>query len=314
VTSKRDAGVARARGLATRLVSRERVHELARLPGTGALLHDLVALGYPVGAPTEPLESPEAAIDAALSRGELRRLGILSRWVESWPELAAVLLLEHERRTLRAVLRGAACRDLRERIGVLARRQHPCAVALAAAYRRRGADPMALDLAASRALVERARRATRSADSRLRAWVAEEVDLENAWTLLLLGGGSGPAAAREAFLEGGARLIEQRFEKLARERDEAQRRAGLAKAFSGSPLARAFDDPTVPSSALEMRVLGERLAAQRRAARVDPLSSAPILAFSLALRAEVADLRRIHWGIVQGLSPDAIERELVAMS
>jgi vacuolar-type H+-ATPase subunit C/Vma6 len=194
------------------------------------------------------------------------------------------------------------------------RRGHPCGAALAAAYRRRGAEPFALDLAASRALVERARRAARRADAHLRTCLAEEVDLDNAWTLLFLGGRPDPAPAREAFLEGGKRLSRRRFDALARESEGAARRAGLARVFSRSALAGVFEDPDVPRSALEARALAARLAARRRSARSEPLGTAPIVAFGLALRAEVADLRRIHWGIVQGLSPEVIARELVAMS
>jgi vacuolar-type H+-ATPase subunit C/Vma6 len=337
-----DAGVARARGLAARLVPRERLHELLHLPGSGALAHELSGLGYPVDTAPEAPESLEAAIDRAISRGAARRLQVLSRWLGSRPEFSAVLFLEEERRALRALLRGtawdsarearrahavptpllperrldalAACPGPAEQIATLARWGHPCAAALAAAHRRHGVDPFALDVAASRALVERARSASRGADAQMRAWIGEEIDLENAWTLLLLGGSSDPAPAHEAFLPGGAQLGRARFERLAGERDDGERRAGLAKVFLAGALGRVFDDPAVPGSALETRALRARLAALRRAARLAPLGWAPILAFATALRAEVADLRRIHWGIVQAVSPDAIGRELVGMS
>ncbi len=73
-----------------------------------------------------------------------------------------------------------------------------------------------------------------------------------------------------------------------------------------------FDDPDVPLALLEARALRARIAAERRAARLDPIGPAPILEFLMRLRAERGDLRRINWGIAEGLPTMSIVGQLVA--
>jgi hypothetical protein len=46
-------------------------------------------------------------------------------------------------------------------------------------------------------------------------------------------------------------------------------------------------------------------------ARRDPLGSAPLLAFALALRAQTVDLQRVIWGVALGAPAALVARELV---
>jgi hypothetical protein len=134
--------------------------------------------------------------------------------------------------------------------------------------------------------------------------VADAIDLENAWGAVVGG--------VESFVEGGARLSRAQHAEIAGETSEDSRRRHLARVFRGTTLSVVFDDPLVPLPALEVRATAARIAAERRAARVDPIGAAPILEFVMRLRAERADLRRINWGIAQGLPSDTIVGGMVA--
>jgi hypothetical protein len=50
---------------------------------------------------------------------------------------------------------------------------------------------------------------------------------------------------------------------------------------------------------------------QRRAARLDPLGSAPFVLFLLRLQAQSTDLRRLAWGAALGAPADLLRSELV---
>ena len=79
-----------------------------------------------------------------------------------------------------------------------------------------------------------------------------------------------------------------------------------------SHLGRVFEDPDVPLALLEAHAVRVRIATERRAARFDPIGPSPILEFVMRLRAERADLRRINWGIAEGLPTESIVGQLVA--
>jgi hypothetical protein len=323
----------RARGLQNHLYSRHALERLARSAGSGVLASALQGAGYwPAPSPRGVSLSAAEAIDSSIEYGFARRLVVLASWLGSRREIFAAVFEDEERRALRIRLRrlvsggsragfdrpGAGLwalpRPLREQLervedlaGLLAalrRARSAYAQPIARALREQGEDLIALELALDRAFTSRARRGAARLGGRLLAWVADAIDLENAWGAVVGG--------VESFVEGGARLSRAQHAEIAGETSEDSRRRHLARVFRGTTLSVVFDDPLVPLPALEVRATAARIAAERRAARVDPIGAAPILEFVMRLRAERADLRRINWGIAQGLPSDTIVGGMVA--
>ena len=232
----------------------------------------------------------------------------------------------HERRALRLVVRDlladaptgpsrppvptwGIARELRRRLGTvsdidglvraLARARHPYAAPVAAAARALRDDPLAIERAIDRTHARRAVASARTLGGALGAWVAEGIDLENAWSALA-------GAGAEAFLDGGTRIGPSHYAAAAAETDVTTRRRRLARALEGGSLAGPFADTSLPVAQLETAARHARLRAMRRRARRDPLGAAPIVALVMQLDAERATLRSIGHGVAQGLPYDAI--------
>jgi vacuolar-type H+-ATPase subunit C/Vma6 len=314
---------ARARGLATHLVGATRLDALTRLPDLAALGRALREDGYPV----EQGAATPSALELALRRTAAARLRVIARWCGPRVATLSALFEDEDRRSLRAVLRGAVERapvELRlaglvptpalpERaLATLAALPTPAGVAALLTAWTNPYGPALLPLAAAaepdlfqieaalnRTFARRARRAARRTP-RLAAYVSETIDLENAVTALLLATQGQDVAPGDVFLPGGARIGAATFAAAAAARHTAAAGRLLAAAFAGSPLAAPFaqcgDDPT----GLEPAVLRARIHALAREARVDPLGPAPLLAYGLRLRAESMDLQRVVWGTALG--------------
>jgi len=180
-------------------------------------------------------------------------------------------------------------------VRVLQRAGSPYAGPLASVLRERGPDLVALETALDRTFAARARAAAQRGGRLLAGWVAEGIDLENSWGVLL--------GAPGGFLEGGRQLSSAQCDLIQREPDAVARRARLADVFAGGPLARLFGDEDAPPATLERRARDARAAACARAARIEPLGVLALLAVVLRLRDEAARLRRIGWAVAQGV-PD----------
>ena len=63
---------------------------------------------------------------------------------------------------------------------------------------------------------------------------------------------------------------------------------------------------------LETEVLRAQIAEQSRAARIMPEGAAPLISYTLELRAELLDLRRIIWGISLEAPGPLLEAGMVA--
>lgn len=319
-----DVGV-RARGLANHLLPQDMLRRLARSSGSGVLVGALQAAGY-WSAPSEggPALSTVETIDAAIEHEAMRRLGVLAGWMgERRDAFAGVFEYEDRRvirfwlrlltspeearstrrlapgawglpRRLRKELAGSA--TLKDLVREIRRAGSPYADPLEDALRE--VDPGSLECALDRAYAERSLHAAERHGDPLLAWVREGIDLENAWDALA-GGGS-------TFIEGGGHLSSGQHAMVTAEPSASRRRRLLGRVFARSALARVFDDPGIPTMALESHAQSERITHQRRAARIDPLGAAPILEFVMRLWAERAALRRINWGIAQGSPAEAI--------
>lgn len=327
---------ARARGLGTHLLSRAQLAALSDAPDLPALAARLRDLGLTVPETAEPTA---AELELAVRRRAAAALAILARWTARRAELVAVLFDEEDRRSVRALLRGAVERapaELRlagliptpalpERaLEELARAptsaavtalliawQHPYGPPLAARARSPQPDLYALELALARAAAARLSAVARRVGGFLAAYVHETLDLENALGAVALASVPAEVAPRDAFLAGGRTLSLETFERAVTTRDPAAAADRVAKAFGGSPMSTVFREHRDDMAVLEDAVLRARIAALEQLGRRDPLGPAPLLAYALALRAQTVDLHRVVWGVALGAPPALVARELV---
>ncbi|HYL56629.1 MAG TPA: V-type ATPase subunit [Gemmatimonadales bacterium] len=325
---------ARARGLATHLLARGDLDLLARTPDIATLGDALRGHGFPVA---EGERSPEA-LELALRRMAAARLRVLARWAGPRAHALNVLFEDEDRRSLRAVLRGAvqkasadtrmagliptaalperALRRLAEQssaaaiAALLTAWRNPYGSAILSLATTANPDLFSLELALNRTFAARAVGAARGTGL-LAAYVGETIDLENAYTALVLAVGGKDVVARDAFLAGGDRVSLGVFIEAAAAGDALVAARALSTAFSVSPLARAFQRFAADPGELEDAVLRIRIRELTHATRVDPLGPAPLLAYALRVRAEILDLRRIIWGVTLAAPPVALLQSLV---
>ena len=326
----------RARGLGTHLLGRGRLEPLARSLDLPTLAVELAAAGYPMAA----LEGAAAAADVELAvrRGAAARLRTLTRWTGSRTQVLAVVFEDEDRRSLRALVRGAIGgtprderlagqiptpslpeRALRElagldtvgRIaGLLVVWRNPYGVPLQPLGAERRPDPFELDLALAQTFARRALRASRRGGRELKAYVRRLIDVENLYGALLLAG-SDDADAERCYLEGGSVLDRATFLAAAAERDRAGAVDSLQEAFAETPIAEMLGRVGTDPSRLEAALLAAQLRVLRKRSRIAPLGPAPLLSYVLRLRAEVIDLQRIIWGVSLGAPPQMVAAELV---
>lgn len=322
---------ARARGLATRLLGRRRIVELAEAADLASLC-DRLAAYHRASADRSDADELERGVEKAAAELVLR----LKTWAGDSDALAIVFENE-DRRCLRRLLRGAVqgawpatrlagllptprltaamINDLATQpspsavIGRLVGYRHPLAPRLSAAVARGETDLFSLELALNRAFAERARYCARRGPRALREYVAMTIDLENVWSALL----SEPLAlgVEALFLEGGCRLDRATFLMAARPNDIQERRDIVAKAFDKTAIATLLRDRQVTLSQLEGRILSAQIAEQLRAARTEPLGPAPVLLYALRQRGETHDLLLVIWGKACDMPPTLITEGLV---
>ncbi len=323
----------RARGLAARLVDRGRLRQLAASDGAGGLRREL--LRHELADQGDVAADPQH-LETALRRTAARALALLERWARARVEILSPLFTDEERRSLRVLLRGAeqgAAPELRlsglvptrrlpdaalamlaeqpsasELVALLATWRHPWAGALESEIASGGVDLLRLELALERAWVEEARRATRRAGRALRRFVSESIDLANARTALALVGEEREARP-DFFLDGGSSFDRERFDGVSEAADQHAALGRLLAALEGS----LFGSPQGgerPRS-LEGRVLRGRIETHRRAARLDPVSAEPLVAFVLALQAHLLDLGRVVWGVALGAPIERIAEDWI---
>jgi vacuolar-type H+-ATPase subunit C/Vma6 len=324
---------ARARGLATHLLARDELERLAQAADLARLAAALEAAGCDV----RPAEASVGALDLAVRRRAARQMRTLALWCGSRHEALAIVFEEEDRRSLRAIVRGAvqgataearlaACIPtpaLPERaLGELARQTtagavaallvawgNPYGGAILAEARRQNPDLFLLEVAISRAFFARALRCSRG--RALTDYVRETIDVENAVAALVLATQPNDVAAAQCFVAGGRRLGRSTFEAAASAGDREASVRKLARAFAGSPFSKVFASDA--DSAMEVSLLAAAIRKQARAAIRDPLGPAPLLEYTLRLRAEAVDLRRIVWGTAFGVPAQTVSGGLVSI-
>ena len=331
---------ARARGLSTHLLGRPRLERLAGSADLGVLAAELDRLGYGPSAPEGAGAGSEAAgIELALRRGAAERLRTLRRWCGDRVARLAVLFEDEDRRSLRALLRGAVAgapaemrlagliptpalpvRALQE----LALQRAPAKIAallvfwrnpygpdLLAEAQRAHPDLLLLDRAINRRFAGRALLAARRGGRPLLDYARELIDLENASTALVLAGGPSELQPADCFIPGGGHLGRPAFLEAAGAVDRAEAAGRLAAAFAGTAFGEMFGRVARDPGGLESLALQAQIDEQTKQARLDPLDASRLLDYALRLRAELLDLRRIVWGLALGVPSAGIEEGLV---
>ena len=314
---------ARARGLATHLLRPAEWQGLAAAADLPAFLVRLEGAREPLRLRALPPEA--AAVELAVRRRAAERLALLARWCGDRSALLEAIFGDEDRRSLRALVRGAAAGAAPEArlaatlptpalpvraletlaaqpnvpamAALLTAWGHPLASALQGAPKRGPLDLLALEAALTRAFAARALAAARRGDAVLRAYLAGLLDMENALAALALTAAPSELEPK-AVLVGGGSVPLSALEKVARARPSVPALRAAEEAFRGTLFAAAFSD-------LEPSRLAERLASLlhahvHRLARTDPLGSAPVLDYVLRLRAEVQRFQRVAWGLALG--------------
>jgi len=330
MTARWEAPNARARGLGTHLLSDEAMSALSTAPDLAAMVALLEAAGIVI--PEEGRLTP-LAIELGIRRAAANELQRLARWFGDRDAAPGLIFADEDRRSLRAMIRGAAAGasaearlvgliptpSLPERVLAELARQprvtdvaallvawdHPLGSALLSAASATATEPdvLRLELEVDRWFTGRARAAASHGGRTLRRYVEQSIDLDNARTALLLAASDTELPADDFFLSGGRHLSRAAFRDAAKAGSAlaaSQQLAGplAAHGVGGLLLQHAGD-----IARLDEALLRARMSALRLEARLDPLGAAPVLAYVLRLRAQVVALRRCLWGIELGIPP-----------
>ena len=313
--------VARAKALSRRLVPRDALDRLADAGDLAGFARGLVRLG----ATIDPLgESPDIfAIERAIERTTSRYIRTLQRWQTRSPGVLDVFNADRERRSLRALLRGAVQgAPFEARVaGLLPTSSLPLPALVALAreasaaavvrqlivFRRPHADRllalaesarpnlMAIEVALLDDYADHATRAAAYGDDILRQFVHNRIDVINAQNALLMSGGPRELGPKDGFVGGGRWLTRPDFVSASAAESQDAARAHLRAALARTPLACLLETGLSGAAHLERTFLAETLKQLTRASRLAPLSTAPLMRVLIRIEAQSHDLRALAW-------------------
>lgn len=320
---------ARARGLSTHLLGRAALERLAASADLAALAEELGRRGYLI----EPTgrTSPES-IELAARRYAAGRFRTLRRWAGPRTPALAIVFEDEDRRSISAMLRGAVQKAAPDRrlsgliptpalperaleqlsrqpapagvTALLAAWRHPLAPSLQLEAAKPEIDLFRLEVSLSRSFFERARTASRGhgRETVLFDYVRRLIDLQNTLAILSLSVEKSPNL-EEIWIAGGKVLSLAAGQHAVQTGSPGAAAPELAAAFGAGSLARALAEQCANPITLETGILSALIAELKATARTAPLSPAPLLEYTLRLRAELLDLRRTVWGIPLGAPP-----------
>jgi vacuolar-type H+-ATPase subunit C/Vma6 len=286
-----------------------------------------------LGAITEEVPNATApALELALRRAAGRALAVARRWLGARAEVVAVTLEAEDRRSLRALIRGAAAgvhaearltglvptpslperllrelaerSQIREQAALLVAAGQPYGPPILAAAAPQEPDLFAIELAIGRTFAERALQGARRDGGFLRAYVGDLIDIDNCRNLLLAGRESGERSL-PAFLPGGRRLGPEGFEQAARAVGTVAVARALGEAMGGGSTAALLVRHADAPAALEEALKVEMRARLLRESRLDPLGPAPLLLYCERLREQTVALSDLVWRLDLGAPPPA---------
>jgi vacuolar-type H+-ATPase subunit C/Vma6 len=329
--------VARAKGLASRLVPRQTLETLAAVDKLDAFVQSVTRLGMAI----EPIgDSADVFfVEQAIARTASRHLWTLYRWQESAPGVLDVFAAHQDRRSLRALLRGAAAGappEVRVRglvptpllpvrsLTELARQPSPSAVVqqlfllahpdaprLLPLVQTSHINLLAIDTTLLAGFADGARRVASRADEPLREFVGMLIDAGNAENALLIAGEPVDVDRSTLFVLGGRWLSLDAFLAVARAASLQHAVAALTGAIGRSPLALPIPGIATDLADVDRAFVVAILRWLARASRLDPLSSAPLLRLLLLVEAQSRDLRALAWGATLGTPPSLRMQQLV---
>lgn len=326
---------ARARGLASHLLGAERLQDLGNVVGLKDLVTRLEQAGFHLSLDVALLTP--LLVEAGLRRDAGRKLLLLARWCGRRREVLQIVFEEDDHRSLRALLRGAVAavspeirldgliptpalpmRALEElarladvrAIGALLASWNSPYAGVIRRQDHRVTDLFQLEVDLAREFLRRSLAAARRGDHFLQSYTRLVVDLENLRSALVLASESHEQTPDQCFITGGERVTLDRYREAATSGGVPEAVRLLAPVFHdatmGSALLRQLDSP----AALEDDILALPMRQARSAARLLPLSSAPVLLYALNLRSELRYLQRLVWGLALGAPPPAVPAAL----
>jgi len=326
---------ARARGLGTHLLGRGALTALAAAPERVTLAD---RLGYEGDSP-DPSGGVAPSLELMVRRSLARRLATLARWAGRRTKALVVIFEDEDRRSLRALVRGAlqgaagetrltglvptpsipehalrALASLNSAVNIaraLVGWGNPYGAAIIEETARSQPDLLRLDALINRTFAERALAASRRVTT-LRAHVRRVIDLENVHAALGVAARGGDASLELCFVEGGDILSRHAYDAAAGAGAPHRAALELAGTFTATPYGAVLARYSADISRLEGPLLAAQIAEVDRMRRLDPLSPAPLLVYALRLRAEALDIRRIMWGAALGASQALIASDLVS--
>jgi vacuolar-type H+-ATPase subunit C/Vma6 len=332
--------VARSKGISTRLLSRQTLETLADADDLDAFVRSLSGVVPQLESVATPIDV--FGIERAVAHTAYRHLETLARWRERTAGVLDIDAARRDRHSLRALLRGAAhgapsSARLRGAVPTtslpqpvltrlatasspaavvrdLAILDHPDARRLGPLVQASQVDLFAVDTALLAGFAERATRAVGRADRQARDFVQLLIDAGNAQNALWLAGESADVVAAQVFVRGGRWLSEQAFVAAAGAGQPERALTLLAAALAASPLASAMPVVASEPAALERLLIVQTLRHLARAARLDPLSTAPLLRVLLLIEAQSRDLRALAWGAEMRTPPAVRKHQLVTPS
>ena len=316
---------ARVRGLGSHLLSPEQLSSCASRRDLASLAENLRRVDVVTGELPPVVHATD--LDLAIRRWAGGALTILARWVGPRHEALPFVLAEIDRRSIRAMLRGAAQRapaaerltgvmptpDLPQRaleelaraptatavIARLAAWHHPFAPGLTAGVGVAEPELFLLEAALAREVAAQAERAARRAGDRtLRGYVLDSIDLANAVTAIVLATDGQDVVPSAVFLAGGRRLGFADFAAAIASHETGAAGVRVARALEGIPCGDLFRRIGMTPAELEDALLRCRLRAVARQARMAPLGPIVVIHFALRLQTQVIDLCRIVWTTV----------------
>lgn len=330
----------RISGLSSRLLKRTQLEMLSQA-------RDLVGLAVALEnsgllPPGFAERSSPGALDLAVRRVAAERMRVLAQWSRERADCLAVIFEDEDRRSLRAIFRGAyqgAPSEARmagliptptlpekvldelahqpttaEVVTLLVLWKNPYGRPLRKEARAAQPDLFKLELSLNQTFAERASSAARIAGPELEEHVAQIIDIENAFAALVLAEQGQDVQPARCFISGGRRLEYVKFRNAAYAGGASQAGAVIAAAFSSTLFAEAFRGMAGDPAGLEEEVLALQVKDARREALRDPLGPMSAVAYALRLRGESLDLRRIIWGVALDAPRELLFSDLIAAS
>jgi len=327
---------ARARGLRTHLLAASVLERLARANDLTALHRELSALALVRSdAPATP-----TVLEQAIRRHAAGQMAVLQRWCsDARRTTLAVIFEDEERRSIQAILRGAAqgtASDVRmaglvptsalsERalqtlasqptpadvVRMLVLWNHPFGAPLIDAVSSPNPSLFEIEIELARAFARRASARAHQGGKQLVEYVEQVIDVLNAWSALLHFVERDPSIVDLTFIEGGRWLTRDVLVALMSLDTLHDVENRLAWELRKSALASAFRGEAGDLAELESAVLRAQIQWQNRSVRVDPTGASPVIGFAIELRAEVLNLRSIIWGVALRAPSALIQAEMV---